>query len=456
MKLCLARSGVSRRGGVAPLTLLSLALLLAVVALVVDGGTLMEDRRHVQAAADAAALAAAGDLFSNYNTNQGTDPNGTAKNSALAIAAANGFTNDGVQSIVTVNVSPNNYQGGPNAGKTLPPGYVEVIVQYNADRLFSGVFGSSAIPIIARAVARGQWGPVGNKMLSLNTSAKVGVGVNNFAKVNVNGGLLVNSNSSSAVDVASTASLSASLLTLNSGGGGLLGFVGNVLDVLLGLLFPPPAPVTYGPPSADPFRSLPPPDPVKLNLSTKSSATLNISGVAQNLYPGIYQGGINISSGASVTLHPNADGSPGIYYLQGGGLNVTGPSKLTIVAGNTAGVMIYNDWQSSSDAVNLKGTNSLILTPPSSGPYQGMTIFQKRGTSANPAPTLTVLGAGNANIAGTIYVAYGNVTLEGLGGANVVGGQIVADTITANGGGTMNVNPNGNPTANARTLGLVE
>lgn len=456
MRSCPARTRFSRRGSITPLTILSLTLLLAIVALVVDGGTLMESRRHVQAAADAAALAAADDLFAHYITNQGTDPNGSAQASALAAAAANGFSNDGVQSIVTVSISPQNYQGGPNAGKPLPAGYVEVSVQYYAGRLFSGVFGSSAVPVYARAVARGQWGPVSNKMLSLNTTANVGVGVANTAKVNINGGLLVNSDSKSGVTVASTASLSASLLTLNSGGGGLLGVVGNVLDVLLGLLFPPPAPITYGPPAADPLRSLPPPDPVQLGLAAQSSTTLNIMGGSQNLYPGIYTGGINISNGASVTLHPNADGTPGIYFLQGGGLNVTGPSRLTIVAGSTAGVMIYNNWQSSSDAINFKGSGSLLLAPPSSGVYQGLTIFQKRGTLTTPAPTLTVLGSGNANIAGTIYVAYGNVTLQGMGGTNTVGGQIIADTITANGGGTMNVNPNGHPTANSRTLGLVE
>lgn len=468
MKRCLAPPGSCRRGSMTPLAILSLALLLAVVALVVDGGTLMEDRRHVQAVADAAALAAADDLFVNYNTNQGTDPSGTAQASALAIAAANGFSNDGVQSVVTVNISPQNYQGGPNAGKALPTGFVEVIVQYNAGRLFSGMFGSNSIPIRARAVARGQWGPVGNKMLSLNTAAKVGVGVNNYANVNVNGGLLVNSNSSSAINVASTASLTATSVNLNGGGGGLLGVVGSLLGGLLGLLggllggggggggSSTPAPVNYGVVAPDPLRALPPPDPVQLGLSTQSTTTLSVTGGIRNLYPGVYNGGINISNGASVTLHPNADGSPGIYFLQGGGLNVSGPSSLTMVAGNTSGVMIYNNWQSSTDAVNLKGSGSLVLAPPSSGAYQGLTIFQKRGTLATPAPTLTVIGSGNVNVTGTIYVAYGNVTLDGVGGINNVGGQIVADTITANGRGTMNVNPNGQSTANTRTLGLIE
>src|SRR6185437_12389178 len=92
---CLHPALPYRRGTVTPLTILNLSLLVGVVALAVDGGTLMEARRHAQAAADAAALAAATDLYSNYLTNQGLDPKGTALTSALANASANGFVNDG-------------------------------------------------------------------------------------------------------------------------------------------------------------------------------------------------------------------------------------------------------------------------------------------------------------------------------------------------------------------------
>ena len=138
-----------RRAGVTPLAALSLAMLVGVVAVVVDGGSLLEERRHVQSAADAAALAGAADLFANYPANKGADPSGTAAASALAIASANGFSNDGVQSVVTVNVSPKNYQQGPNAGQAIPAGYVEVIIQYNAGRTFSGIFGSGTVPVCA-------------------------------------------------------------------------------------------------------------------------------------------------------------------------------------------------------------------------------------------------------------------------------------------------------------------
>src|SRR5207253_2097964 len=74
---------------------------------------------------------------------------GSAKTSALATAAANGYTNDTIHSVVTVNIPP---KSGPYAGLD---SYAEVIVQYNFQRGFSTIFGSAPIPVRARAVARG-------------------------------------------------------------------------------------------------------------------------------------------------------------------------------------------------------------------------------------------------------------------------------------------------------------
>jgi uncharacterized membrane protein len=104
------------------LTVLTLTLLVGMVAIAVDGGALLEDRRHVQATADAAALAAAADLYAHYPANGGADPQGTAAKSARTVAAANGFADDFANSVVTVNVSPARYEGGPNAGQPMPPG----------------------------------------------------------------------------------------------------------------------------------------------------------------------------------------------------------------------------------------------------------------------------------------------------------------------------------------------
>jgi Flp pilus assembly protein TadG len=432
------------------LAVLSLTLLVSMVALVVDGGCLMEERRHAQATADAAALAAAADLYTNYGTNGGADPKGTAAASAQATASANGFTNDGVQSVVTVNVSPQNYQGGPNAGSALPPGYVEVIVQYNASRTFSGVFGPGTVPVRARAVARGRWVPASNNatVLNLNNSSVLSIAA--LSGLKVNGKLLVNSNSSSGINLGLLASLSAAEFDLNNA---VQGLIGLLLSLLKGLLGGSPS-VQYMPPIADPLRYVSDPDPVKLGLSAQTNGT--ITGGVKDLYPGVYSGGINISGGATVTLHANADGTPGIYYLQGGGFKVSGAANtVTTSAAETAGVMIYNDWSGSSDAIGLNVDASLTLTPPSKGAFKGITIFQKRGTPNNPAPSITIAANGTANVGGTIYGAYAQITLSSKSGSNVLGGQVIGDSVNVS-GGTVNIDPGTHPIANARAVGLVE
>ncbi len=438
-----------RPGGVTPLAVLSISLLIGVVAIAVDGGTLMEHRRHVQATADAAALAAAADLYANYASNKGADPSNMASASALAIAAANGFNNDGVNSIVTVSISPQNYQDGSNKGQPLPAGYVEVIIQYNAARMFSNVFGSSSIPVRARAVARGRWAPDSDRVIALNLNASGSVTVSGSASLKILGTLRVNSSSSSALNV--TASLTASQIDLNSAGG----LIGSLLSLLLSPSGGPPI-VNYGPPIADPLRFLPAPDPVKLGLTTRSASKLSISSGTVDLYPGVYVGGIAVNGLATVTLHANSDGTPGIYYLQGGGLKLGMLAKVTTAATETAGVMIYNDWQASGDSITTSGLATLTLSPPASGPYEGLSIFQARGSISTPAPTLTVSGTGMMNVAGTIYAPYANFTISGGASGSVVGGQIIVDTITVSGSSIINVDPGTKPIANCRALGLVE
>src|SRR5262249_46387186 len=111
-----------RDGKVIALVAVSLIALVGMLAISLDGGSLQSERRHEQAAADAAALSAAADLYYRYWQESGWDPNRTAYQCAMDAAAAHGYTNDGVTSKVTVNIPP---VGGFYAGR---PGYVEVII----------------------------------------------------------------------------------------------------------------------------------------------------------------------------------------------------------------------------------------------------------------------------------------------------------------------------------------
>lgn len=441
-----------RRGSVTPLTVLCLSLLVGVVALVVDGGTLMEDRRHVQATADAAALAAAADLYANYASNQGIDLSSSARSSALATAAANGFTNDGVQSLVTVNVAPQSYQGGPNAGKPLPPGYVEVIIQYNASHLFSGVFGAGTSPVPGRAVARGQWPPISNNVIVLNLNAPVTLGTFGNGGLRINGGLHVNSNSPLAINLGGNAVLSALQVSVNQGSGSRL--ISRLLSFLQGAGLALPTVSSTGA-IADPLRYLPAPDPVQLGLSLQGT-NLQISKGTMDLYPGVYQGGISVSGTATVKLHANANGTPGIYYLQGGGFSTSSSASVVMATGAAAGVMIYNAWQGGNGSLNFVASGPLVLTPPTSGPYEGITIFQQRGTPLQSGPLVNISGQGNVNVTGTIYAAYASVHLNGLSGTNVMGGQVIADTLRVSGNASVAVSTGSYPVAHTRILGLVE
>jgi Putative Flp pilus-assembly TadE/G-like len=399
-----------RRGTVAPLTVLTLTLLVGMVAIAVDGGALLEDRRHVQAAADAAALAAAADLYANYANNNGADHAGRAARSALDTAAANGFGNDGVNSVVTVTVAPGRYQGGPNAGQPL-------------------------------------WTPGPDTVHALNLHSNGAVSVGAFSSLKVNGPLRVNSDSVTAIVVGLGGTISALVMILNALLSGLLGLLLGLLGLGGG-----GSSVKYVPPLPDPLRYLAAPDPVALGLPNQGTNLTINSGTVQ-LHPGVYTGGLNIGGTANVTLHANADGTPGLYILQGGGLNVSGSATVTTSPGEPGGIMVFNAWSLLTDAISINSTGNVTLTPPNTGPYKGLTLFQARGSLTTPGPTISLTGYAGTKITGTVYGAHAPCRCHGSGGC-VLGGQQIVDSLSVT--GAVNVDASGKPVANTRQVGLVE
>src|SRR5438874_13601865 len=116
--------GTRRRGGnVAVVFALCLIMITGFVALSLDGGMVLDSRRKAQSAADAAALAAADDLYKKWFTNYGADDiNQSAAKAAKAAATAGGFTNGVNGCTVEVYVPP---LTGPFAGTA---GHAEVII----------------------------------------------------------------------------------------------------------------------------------------------------------------------------------------------------------------------------------------------------------------------------------------------------------------------------------------
>ena len=416
-----------RRGAIVPFVALSLVAIVGVIAVVIDGGLLRDNRRRVQASADAAALAAAYDLYNNFQRFAGVDTGGTASRSAFATANANGYTNDTTNSVVTVNIPP---ASGNFVGK---PGYAEVIIEYKQKRGFTGMWGSGRLPVKARAVARGNWLSFPNGIIVLDPTDPNSLNANGGSQVTVtNASVIVNSTDAAGAIATGGGTLTTSDLYLGGSPGwsvsGGSTITGNIHSNSL--------------PTPDPLAYLPYPDPSTMTVQDSNGA--HISGNGNNtktLFPGVYHGGISITGSPNVIL------MPGIYYLDGGGFSYTGQGSLT-----GTGIMFFNAPHSNSDVINISGGGAVNISPPTTGIYAGITIFQER-SSTN---IVSLTGNGQMQVSGTFYVAGGTLKTTGNGAGDVIGSQYISYILNLGGNGGVNIDWNPQKTARKREIGLVE
>ena len=222
------RKAGKRRGGgtVTVLVAVTLTGILSAVAVALDGGLMLDNRRRVQAAADAAALAAAADLYANYAAHSGYD-NATSTAESGGITGSSGPAALSAQSTALANV--------PNSSVTvnIPPtsgtynlmaGYAEAIVTYNQSRGFSAIFGSGAIPISARAVAVGKKGSPAPAILLLDPTGPDAFSMTNGHLTVTNGSITVDSNNSSkeALLLQTSAFVTAPAIDIYTGGTSLI------------------------------------------------------------------------------------------------------------------------------------------------------------------------------------------------------------------------------------------
>lgn len=426
-----------RRAAVAVLVAVCLIAILGVVAIALDGGLMLDNRRRVQAATDAAALAAATELYSAWSTNMGLDTTGAARTSALYNAAMNGYNDDKITSIVTVTFSPGVFQGGPNAGTPIQPGHVEVIIQYNQKRSFSSIFGSSDLPVTARAVARGKasQGNSGVGILLLNPVAQGALTITGSAAMKVKGRVVVDSNHTKAAVSSGSASLTSNTMDITGN------YTSSSTSFFRASDYPAEKPLTGVAPIPDFLAQVPVPNP--LTMPVRSASQFKPTS-GQVLQPGVYIGGISISS------QPNVIFSPGIYYLQGGGLVMSGGSS----SFTALGVMFYNGIGSngSTGKITVSGGGKVVQSPLDSGPWAGMSIFQDR-TSTQP---ITLSGGSGWDFTGTVYAAKALVSVTGGSGANM-GSQYISDTLSLTGSSTFNdIDPSKGYRQPERDLRLIE
>src|SRR5437870_6812117 len=137
-------SMIRNRGQVMLLATFAIVGLLAVSALAVDIGMLWTERRQMQTAADAAALAGDHQIYSGNTGNGGQRMRDAAWNDS----AKNGYTNGSNGVTVAVHSPP---VSGPWTGDN---DAVEVTVRKAQPTFLLRVLGINSMPVSARAVAR--------------------------------------------------------------------------------------------------------------------------------------------------------------------------------------------------------------------------------------------------------------------------------------------------------------
>ena len=404
-----------RLGNVLVVVAVSLTVLLGFVAVALEGGLLFDGNQRAQAAADAAAIAAAQDLYAKYRTDKGKDSPSSARKAAKDNAEANGFTD------VEVYIPP---ISGLFKDKN---GYVEVIITYHQDRYFSRLWGNEEITLKARAVAEGSWAPFNMGILVLDPHEPSAMVINGGGTMTIDGvSTIVNSDAPDGANAVGGGTVNSEVyITGEPGISGSGTWNGDIHS--------------SQPPTPDPLAYLPEPDPSTMTL--QSNNPTHISQGTENLLPGIYRGGITVTGQGTLNM------APGIYYMDGGGFSFTGGGNL-----NAQGVMIVNAPRSNSHVINISGNGQINLTPITEGIYKGISLWQERDSTNEVA----ISGNGTSQITGTFYVAGGTLSVTGNGGQDVLGSQYISNLLKIGGNGSFYVDWDVDTTARSRIIRLVE
>ncbi|MFE1597637.1 hypothetical protein [Methylobacterium sp. ID0610] len=376
-----------------------LPVLVGVVGLAVDASIWIGEKNATQGVADHAALSAVVAVAA------GADPSQAAAE-ALAVAAASGFA-DGRNTVsVTVNNPP---ASGAYAGKA---NAYEVIIARVQDAYFSRLIGLTPT-VSSRAVAMAGGMPA--CILALDRSAQAALDLSGTASINAPAcGVAANSSSPQAVSLSGNASIRTAALTV-AGDYAISGNAGIRADR-----------ITRGAAVADPYAGL----AVPRFSGCDQTTAYALKGGTARISPGVYCGGIAVSSGGTLILDP---GSTGLYIINGGDLTVSSgtlnASGVSIVLTSTTG-----NW----GKVTVSGNGRLNLSANPSGPLQGVAIYADRAAPASMEHAFS--GGADFSVSGSLYMPSGRVTFSG--GSSAEGGctQLIARLITVSGGASFGRN----------------
>jgi hypothetical protein len=395
---------------------LFLIVMMGMAGMVVDVGQLALERAKSQTAADAAAWGGALVL-----------PDATsARAIALDIASQNGYV-QGVGGTTITRVTP--YGGDANK--------IQVTISRSVNYGFSRVLGLTTAIVTTSSVA---WvtcdnsaGAASGSIIALNKTMQNALTITNSGSFTVGGAIMDNSEHSGQAGYLTTSGTFIANGGINSVGKFNVTKSGTCTNC---------TPVNMAH-FNDPFKDVPPPCfPGRTSGCTDVGGLIVRGGTEANpqkytvvsstpvtLYPGIYYGGIDITSSGGITFNS------GTYILAGGGLKITASGTNV----SSPGLFIYNtndpgmgcsspcnNGKFGPVTITVSGANSFL--PMSTGPFANLLLFQDRGNTSDV--TLTSSGAFGQ---GTIYAAGAKLSVT-ESGTHVL--QMVADNIPITTSGT--------------------
>lgn len=435
-----------------------LIVLVAIMALAIDGGRAYTERRKAQNTADAAAMAAARELGSGASSL-------TARTVAYETALKSGYSlNEGD---ITIIDHPLNYGGSYDTGKT--ESYeVSVFVDSGVDAAFAQIVYDRFLDVNASSnmeVRLAQTPLAGFGIVSLSTSCS---GNSNGAGVGVGGGgnsggialygstIIIN-----APDPNDNCSFSPPTSTGNDGiytydigpNGELItstmftvGTYDCALDNACDLMSPTTPGFNGGVPVSDPLANLPTPTCIvdhrddgepadeiytpgiwwdrDLNEGRYQPGIYCVQRASGGSSLGITGGMIDASSGVLFYLQDTGDGPPDIDFGGSGSFDLRAPGNGTELRCNQG------------DDDQPESLETMDRTNPCN--YRGMALFVDRGTASN----IELSGNGTYDFFGTLYGA--NAIFSGSGGGSdsyeiKVWGQVLMGQVLNNGSGSLQV-----------------
>lgn len=370
------------------LVALSLGVLIGALGLAIDMGFYQFQKRQMQNAVDAAALAGAQAFPAGaaYVT-----PAATQAINTMLLGSASG-------AVVTVNNPPtcttsapcNLPVADPNIGQ---PNFVEVVMNMNQGTAFSKIFGVNSVPLTVRAEAEANQ----NCIYTLGQSGTdIAIGL---AIVTTDCGVVGESSGGS--DMTCTIGvLTAPSIELHGG-------ISSLICSARGARTNLPMQVPYDPmfylQSSEPAVT---PCGASLGGNVWAGAagpgvlTINAANSPATLESGVYCGGINLGIGANVTFgNPASPGSPTTIVTTGATNGFTiGPT--TTVNTLSGGVTFYNNTGPINFTFASATAGHITLNASTSGPLKGVLFFQP------PTNTVGSLVVGSFNVNTTLNGGY--------------------------------------------------